>query len=348
MKKLLALFGPLVVLALALSGCGVSTSSDAASVNGSNISISELNQTLSDASQSGPFRCLLSQQMAIQGAGVHATYSSRFVAQQLSLLIARAEIDAEVHRLHLATTALATQLSENQIASGLNGQAGGSCTATGAQVVASLSPSYRSLLTDLQIDQNLISAHLAGVALTDAGVAAYSRAHPEIAQLACVSAILVAKRSQAVAIVAKIRSGANFAALAKSDSIDPQTAAGGGALGCVYPGEFASGLAKVVGAIALNTPSEPVAFGSNFVVLEVTQRRSGSAAGAALALVSSQTAAETAFVNRLGARTQVWVNSQYGRWILASGQFQIAPPSGPVNAQILNPFAVTPVGDTYN
>jgi len=253
-----------------------------------------------------------------------------------------------VQRLHLATTALATQLSESQIASGLNGQAGGSCTATGAQVVASLSPSYRNLLTELQIDQNLLSAHLAGVALSDSGVVAYSRAHPEIAQLACVSAILVAKRSQAVTIAKKIRSGASFAALAKSDSIDTQTAANGGALGCVYPGEFASALAKVVGAIALNTPSAPVGFGSNFVVLEVTQRRSGTAAGAALALVSSQTAAETAFVNRLGARTHVWVNSQYGSWILGAGQFQIAAPSGPVNAQILNPFAVTPIGDTYN
>jgi len=347
-KKLLALFGPLVVLALALSGCGVSTSSSAASVNGSTIPISELNQTIKDASQSAPFRCLLSQQAGVQGAGVHATYSSHFVAQQLSLLVARTEINAEVHQLHLVTTALATQLSQSQITSGLNGQAGGSCTATGAQVFASLSSSYRSLLTVLQVDQNLLSAYLVGVPLTNAGVTAYSRAHPEIAQLACVSAILVAKRSQAVTVATKIKSGANFAALAKTVSIDTQSAASGGALGCVYPGEFASGLAKAVGSIALNTPSAPIAFGSNFVVLEVTQRQSGTAAGAALALVSSRTAAEAAFVNRLGAKIQVWVNSQYGRWILASGQYQIAPPSGPLNAQILNPLAVTPIGDTYN
>lgn len=348
MKKLLAIFGPLVALALALSGCGVSTSSSAASVNGSTISISELNRTINDASQSAPFRCLLSQQTGVQGAGVHATYSSRFVAQQLSLLVARTEINREIQRLHLVTTALATQLSESQISSGLNGQAGGACTATGAQVFASLSSSYRNLLTVLQVDQNLLSAYLAGAPLTNAGVTVYSRAHPEIAQLACVSAILVAKRSHAVTIAAKIKSGAIFAALAKTDSIDTQSAANGGALGCVYPGEFASGLGKVVGAIALNTPSAPIVFGTNFVVLEVTQRKSGTAAGAALALVSSKTSAEAAFVNRLGAKTHVWVNSQYGRWILATGQYQIAPPSGPVNAQILNPLAVTPIGDTYN
>ena len=348
MKKFLALFGPLVVLALALSGCGVSTSSNAASVNGSTISIGELNQTINDAAQSVPFRCLLAQQGGVQGAGVHATYSARFVAQQLSLLVARREIDAEIGRLHLVKSALATQLSVSQISSGLVGQAGSSCTATGAQVYASLSSSYRSLLTELQVDQNLLSAYLAGVPLTTTGVSAYSRAHPQIAQLACVSAILVAKRSLALSIAAKIKSGANFAALAKADSIDTQSSANGGALGCVYPGEFASGLANVVGTIGLNTPSAPVVFGSNYVVLEVTQRQPGTAAGAALALVSSKTAAEAAFVNRLGAKTQVWVNSQYGNWIRVSGQYQIVTPSGPANAQILNPLAVTPLGDTYS
>lgn len=348
MKKLLALFVPLLVLALALSGCGVSTSSTAATVNGATISIAELKQTINDASQSVPFRCLLSQQAGIQGAGLHATYSSRFVAQQLSLLIARGEISGEIARLHLVSTALATQLSVSQIASGLNGQTGGACTATGPQVLASLAPSYRSLLTVLQVDQNLLSAHLAGVPLTDAGVSAYARAHPEIAQLACVSAILVATRTKALSIVSKLRSGAAFAPLARSDSIDTQSAPNGGALGCVYPGEFASGLSAVVGTIALHTPSAPIAFGTNFVVLEVTQRHAGSAAGAALALVSSKTAAEAAFVNRLGAKAQVWVNSQFGRWVHGTGQYQVAPPSGPVNAQILNPTAVTPIGDTYS
>jgi len=347
-KKLLALLGPLVVLSLALSGCGVSTSSGAAAVNGTTISISELNQTTRDAAQSPLFRCLLSQQSAINGAGMHATYSSRFVGQQLSLLVARAEINAEVRRLHLVTTALAMQLSESQIASGLNGQAGGSCSATGAQVLASLSASYRSLLTVLQVDQNLLSAYLAGAPLTNAGVRDYSRAHPDVARLACVSAILVAKRSLAETIIARIKAGASFAGLAKTDSIDTQSGANGGALGCVYPGEFASGLAKVVGTISLNTPSAPVAFGTNYVVLEVTHRQTGTDAGAALALVSSKSAAEAQFVDRLGARSQVWVNSQYGSWRLVSGQYQIVSPTGPLNAQILNPAAITPLGDTYS
>lgn len=348
MKNLLRTLIPLAALALVLTSCGVSVTPSAASVNGTTVSIGELHQALHDAASSTPFRCLLSQQAAVTGAGVHATYSSRFAAEQLSLLIERVELEAEVARLHLVKTSLAQSLATNQIELGLVGSSGSTCAASGAEVFASLPPAYQRLLTTLQVDQDLISAHLAGATLTNAGVQAYSAAHPEIAQLACVSVILVAKRTTAESLIKKINAGASFASVAKANSIDTQTAANGGSLGCVYPGQFAGSLGSIVGSIALNTPSQPIAFSSNYVILEVTQRQVGSPSGAALALVSSQTNAEATYVSKLGAHNSIWVNSAYGTWSVSSGQYQVVSSLGPTNANVLNPNAVTPIGDVYN
>jgi hypothetical protein len=347
-KKLLAPFSLFVVLALALSACGASVNSSAATVNGTGIPISQLTQALNDSTSSSLFSCLLSGQSGVKGAGVHGTYSARFTAEQLSLLIEQNEIQAEVAKFHLVPTALATSLAANQVSSGLSPPSGSSCTATGAQVIASLPNSYRNLLSNLQVDQDLLSAHLAGATLTNSGVQTFAAAHPNIADLACVSVILVAKRATATSIINKIASGSSFSALAKAQSIDSQSATNGGALGCVYPGQFSGTLAAAVSAAAVGKVSTPIAFGADYVVLEVTKRQSGTASGDALALVSSQTGAETALVNSLGRSDKVWVNSQYGSWSLSSGQFQVIPASGPPNADIVNPNAVTPLGDTYS
>lgn len=323
-------------------------SSSAASVNGNDISISELTQSLNDSSSSSLFSCLLSAQGGIKGSGIHGTYSARFTAEQLTLLIERNEIQAEVAKLHLVPTSLATSLATSQVSSGLTAPSGSSCTASGAQVLSSLPSSYQHLLSTLQTDQDLLSAHLAGTTLTNSGVESFAVAHPNIAMLACVSVILVAKRSTATNIINKIASGGSFSALAKAQSIDSQSATNGGALGCVYPGQFSGTLATAVAAATVGKVSAPIVFSSDYVVLEVTKRQAGTASGGALALVSSQTNAETALVNGLGRHGGIWVNSQYGSWSISSGQFQVVPSSGPRNADIVNPNAVTPLGDTYS
>jgi hypothetical protein len=346
-KRILAPLSLFVLLAVALSACGVSATSGAATVNGSQISIAQLNTTIHDATSSTPFNCLLTQASAVKGSGLHATYSSRFVAQQLSLLVENKVASEEVSKLHLASSSLATTLGEEQIESGLTGSAGSACTDTGAQVLASLASSYQNLLLKLQVDQDLIAAHLAGAPLTNAGVEAFTTAHPNIADEACVSVILVAKRATAESIITKLKSGSSFSALAKSDSTDSTTAANGGVVGCDFPGEFSGTLAQVVGSIAVNTPSAPISFQSSYVVLEVTSRKAGTPAGAALALVSAESNSEVALVNVVSKTDKVWVNSQYGTWGVTSGQKQIVAPTGPLNTDLPNANAVTPPGDTY-
>ncbi len=347
MKRILTPIALLLVLALAVSACGVTATSDAARVNGASVTIAQLNQTIHDATSSAPFDCLLSSQSAVAGAGVHQTYSAKFVAQQLGLLVQQEVLNREVARLHLASTPLATQLAEGQLASGLTGATGSSCSSTGATVLAALSPTYRNLLLGLQRDQDLLSAYVEGGTLTPAGVAAFAAAHPSVADQACVSVILVAKRATALSLEARLRTGSSFSALAKANSLDATTAANGGAVGCDYPGQFAGALATVIGSIGLNQPSAPSLFNSQYVIVEVTQRQAGSSSGAGLALVSAAANAEIALVNAAGHADSVWINSTYGTWSTTGGQNQVVSPAGPLNTLVLNPASLTPTGDTY-
>ncbi len=347
MKKFLLPLSLLVASALAVSACGVSATSDAASVDGQGISISTLNQTVTGVTTSAPFSCLVSQQGAIHGSGVAGTYSAKFVAQQLSLLVQEKVIAGEVNRLHLTSSSIAATLAQSQLAGALAGQSGSACSSTGAQVLASLPASYAKLLLNLQLDQDLVSAHLAGATLSTQGIAAYTATHPGVTSQACVSVILVSSKSAADGVETKLHAGASFSAIAKTTSVDSTSAANGGALGCVYPGQFTGSLSNVVSSIAVNSPSAPIAFQSDFVILEVTQRHPGTGPEAALAIVSSQTNAESAFMLNVERQRSVWINSQYGSWRLSSGQLEVVNGSGPKNSFVLNPNAVTPSGDTY-
>ena len=348
MKRLLVPLVVFLVIAGALSAGAITWSSGAAQVNGTTISVKQLNATLSAADSSAAFRCLLAQQGAVTGTGQSSTYSSKFAASELSLLVQRAELASEVAKLHLHSTALADLIAKSQLTSGLTGPQGSACTASGSQVVSSLPVSYVQLLTELQRNQDLIAAHLAGASLTPAGVRAFAGAHPGVAKLACVSVILLASKSAATGVIGSLHKGASFSALAKTKSIDPQTASAGGAVGCVFPGQFNASLEKAVGSAQIGAPLGPIQFGSNYVVLEVTSRSAGSSSGEAFALVSSSLNAELALMKRVGASTHIWVNSAYGSWRYASGAYRVISPSGPPNAAILNPTAVTPVGDTYH
>ena len=68
---------------------------------------------------------------------------------------------------------------------------------------------------------------------------------------ACVSRIVTDTEAEANSIVTQLHAGASFAELAKANSIDTQTAANGGALGCDYT------LAEVEQALEVQSRSPP-------------------------------------------------------------------------------------------
>jgi hypothetical protein len=284
----------------------------------------------------------------VAGAGVSSTYNTIFAAQQLSLLVERQVITTEIDRLHLVTTPLAVSLAHQEIANGLGGSTGSSCVATGAQVFASLPAPYENLLLALQTDQNTLSAYLAGTTLTASGLSAFTRTHPGLTALNCVSAIVVATKAKALALRSTILAGSDFASIARANSTDSGSASAGGALGCLYPGELTSPLNTVVGNLRIGEISAPVSFSGSYVLLKITSRRPGTASGAATALVSAESSAESAFAARIDAAASVTVDSQYGTWARASSGYAVVSPKGPANKLLPNSLAVTPLGALYN
>jgi hypothetical protein len=73
-----------------------------------------------------------------------------------------------------------------------------------------------------------------GADLSDSAVAAYYAANQALFTAECVGVIATDTQAHANQLIAQLNGGAAFADVAKASSLDPQTAANGGALGCNY------------------------------------------------------------------------------------------------------------------
>jgi peptidyl-prolyl cis-trans isomerase SurA len=82
---------------------------------------------------------------------------------------------------------------------------------------------------------------------------------------------LLARRAAADRIVAALRRGDDFAALARTHSVD-RTAAAGGSLGRLKPGELPPALDAVALALDAGAVSEPIRYGDDLVILKVLRR----------------------------------------------------------------------------
>lgn len=345
MRKLLVPLAGLLALSLLLSACDVQVTPDAARVDGYAISASTLTGSMRAIAQDAGYRCEVragsQDQIAIEGTG-GSTYASSFAADVLTQLIEYRALHDEVTRLGLHAGAFARQVAAAQLPQALNPATTSGCTTTGAQVLADFTNPYRGLLDQFEVDQLVVLAHLAGVTLTRAGIDAYESAHKSAATLSCTSVIAVASASAAAAARARIEAGASFASVARTTSTDP-SASSGGALGCVFASQFTSPLNSIVASLPVGQVSQPVAFGSGYLLLLVTSRPLAPATQVASAVVSTQQSRLTALIATLTASAHVSVDPAFGQWTHAATGWSVTPPAGPPDALLPNPTAVTPV-----
>ncbi|WP_018951498.1 MULTISPECIES: peptidylprolyl isomerase [unclassified Thioalkalivibrio] len=80
-------------------------------------------------------------------------------------------------------------------------------------------------------------------------------------------------RRQAQSLYNRIREGASFEDLARANSDDPGSAAQGGALGWVSPGELVPGFEEAMDALEPGVASEPVESQFGWHIIEVLERR---------------------------------------------------------------------------
>jgi parvulin-like peptidyl-prolyl isomerase len=331
-----------LAFALLITACDSSVSPEAARVNGSSISEQTLDDALNGLQSSPAFACIVSGggQVALHGKGGSSTYSAAVSAELLTTLIDGKLLQNAAQHLGLSLTPIGRKVAEDESASQLGPTSTSTCKTAGATVLQSLPASFRAAFLSLAQARTELGAKFAGVALDADAIEAYARAHPKVSELYCVSAIITSTKPAAQALVSAARSGASFSDLAKAHSIDPTSAARGGALGCALSGQLTSQLQGPVLALGIGQVSEPISFDGSFVVLQLTSKKQASDEDVASVIEQSVNGQLSTYLKNLQKNANVEVDARYGKWQNAAGGWQVTPPSGPAAKYLPNASAL--------
>ena len=221
-RRLFSLLTASVVgLALVATACG-SVSPYAAKVDDKSISQDDLEKELRSIAASGPYLKLVETRQQVKGSGA-GTFDAAFTALALTRQI--------YYQL------IATELANRKLTVGPDDLSAARATVIeqiqGEDVFQDFPQDYQEELIRRQAQLDLLTLALNGqTGSTEDAARAYYDANREQFATACVSHILVADQAKAEDIRARISRGEEFAAIARAESTDTQSAQKGGELGC--------------------------------------------------------------------------------------------------------------------
>ncbi len=320
-------------MAIGLIASGCSIAPYAAVVNGQTISVSQLNTELQQLTSNSAFVSKVVQsQGSVFGQGP-GTYNATFVTEVLNRRVSLTLLSQALARRHIipAKSDLAIALPEAQASYG------------GAAIFNQFPKPYQLTAITDTADIQLLEASLEHVSISAASlVSLYNSSRVSLTKY-CASQILVPTQAAALSEIAKLRNGASFAAVARADSKDTNTAAGGGAIGCGlatdYQRVLGTAFAQAVVALQPGTVSQPVKTNNGWSVIEVTSATLPTFGQAIPVLVAQVlgTKGNTllgAAISKLANHSSVKVNPAYGTISRVSGQLAVVPPSPPSNAAL--------------
>jgi hypothetical protein len=349
-RRLLIPLALTVLVAVGLSACDVSVTPGAARIGSETISKATLTDAVKAVASDKGFVCTISEDdssasVSIEGAGA-GTYDAGFTASQLTEIIKQRISSDLVAKLGIAVTPAEIAIGRLRLDAELNPPSGSTCTEGGSQAVGDLAASYRNVLASEETNLDLIAAHVAGVPLSTAGLAAYAKAHESSAYDDCVSAILTTTQSAAASARTAIESGKSFASVAKADSKDTNSAPEGGVLGCLPVTNFESPLDTDLESLAIAQVSQPVEFANGtttgYVLLLITSRQAPTTLEALNALVNAKTNTANSALAKAEDAADVSVDPEFGTWKDVDGDYQVVPPTGPASGYLADPTAITP------
>ena len=138
------------------------------------------------------------------------------------------------------------------------------------------------------MDEDALSAHLAGTSLAPGPLGAYVARHKTEMMLACVSVIEVGTKATALSLRARSSAARALRRWLGLHSIDSTTAPQGGALGCIPDADFNAPLNKVIAGLTVGRVSSPVAFSSDWLLLLVSRREAETAQQLVPSLVAGE------------------------------------------------------------
>jgi hypothetical protein len=260
----------------------------------------------------------------LSGAGKD-TVDPRLAAGWLTAVIYDKLITHEFDRRHLTVTADDTDAGKSQMSAQF-----------GSPQVADAFPKW---FTDRVVGRNAravaVRSAVSGIDLSDASLREYYDAHQGDFTLNCVAHILVKTKPEADAALARIKGGEDFAAVAKSVSIDTGSGAKGGDLGCNPKGVFVPEFDKVASELPVGQLSDPVQSQYGWHIIVVRDRKVqpfDAAKDQVRAAVNAEAqGAFSKFLQQAASTARVTVDQRYGTFgVAAAGQPpEVVPPAVP-------------------
>lgn len=353
MKKPFVLIAGLAALAGLLAGCGPAAAY-AATVNGHQLSQSDLNNELTAIRGNKDYDQAVEQQLAQSGEKLNGsgkgTFDSTFVARVLTRQIFLNLVEQGLAKRHIEVTdAMLADAAKNQEQQ-FSQQFGGN------KVWLAFPKTYRDTLARRAAEVQALQNGLSKTKVDDAAIKSYYQAHLKDFSQTCVSHILAAfppgpngtpanpTPDQDAAAKAKAQSwkdrlgkGEDFAAIAKAESQDPGSGAKGGDLGCQGPGTFVKEFSDAMDKLPAGQISDPVRSQFGWHVIKVTSRKQQSLADATQqirqTLEGNQQNAVQDFLQKAVKQAKITVNPKYGTFDkgdeAAGRQPSVVPPKGP-------------------
>lgn len=338
MRRLSTLFtAPAVALALVATACG-SVSPYAAKVDNKAISEGDLTNELRSIAANGPYLKLVESRQQVKGTGA-GTFDAAFTALALTRQIYYRLISTELATRKLVVRPEDLAAARASVIEQIQGE----------DVFKDFPKNYQDELIRRQAQLDLLTLSLNGVtgSAEDAARAYYDGHKDEFAS-ACVSHILVATREKADDVRARIARGEDFAAVAKAESTDTQSAQKGGELGCdiTHDTGFVPEFLLAVFNQPVGEVGAPVQTQFGFHVIKVTSRQTPpydqakdqarqklSAAGQEKLLTWLQ---ETV------SKAKIEINPKYGTFNKEGASPGVVPPARPTDATATTSAGLVP------
>jgi PPIC-type PPIASE domain len=328
------LSGAVAALIVIASG-GLASACDvtppAATANGASISTGNLNTQLQALETTSAGGCLLQLENGqltsamAAGEGGQGTYSTAFAGFVLGNRVG----DLLAAQFAASKGITITAAEQSGVVPACADLTTGAAI-TGVQLLSGLPASFAAEQVNNQaVDEKLLAR---GADLSTTAVAKYYNANKPLFTQTCVSRIVTATQADATAAMTKLQSGSSFADVAKASSIDAQTAASGGALGCNFTeSEVEQQLA--VQSLTVGQPMAPVSNGSQWVIYEVTSQtlvplaQSQGVVRQELLQSQSNVSRVSKEIVAFAHRSDVSVDPQYGTWKGLGVVAPVGPPS---------------------
>lgn len=254
----------MVALAVLATACG-SVSPYAAKVDNKSISEDDLTKELRSIAANGPYLKLVESRQQVKGTGA-GTFDAAFTALALTRQIYYQLISTELATRKLAVGPDDLAAARESVIEQIQGE----------DVFQDFPKDYQEELIRRQAQLDLLTLSLSGVTgSAEEAARTYYDGHKDEFASACVSHILVASREKADEVRGRIAGGEDFAAVARTESSDTQSALKGGELGCdITPAtEFVPEFLLAIFTQPVGEVGGPVQTQFGFHVIKVTSRQ---------------------------------------------------------------------------